>query len=94
MGQIIHLWLHKSTSYIQVSIFILTTMCALGVLLKVVVNQDKASKQMNILRQEIQKLSLELMEYKQVLLSVLIVQFTIHHFTVCLEFHLNQFCLW
>ena len=66
MGQIIHLWLHKSTSYIQVSIFIFTTTCALGVLLKVVVNQDKASKQMNILRQEIQKLSLELMEYKQV----------------------------
>ena len=29
-------------------------------------NQDKASKQMAALRQEIQKLSLELTEYKQV----------------------------
>jgi len=35
----------------------------------VVVNQDKTSKQIASLRLEIQKLSMELMEYKQVLIS-------------------------
>ena len=33
---------------------------------KVVVNQDKASKQISSLRAEIQKLTLELMEFRQV----------------------------
>lgn len=37
-------------------------------LLKVVVNQDKTSKQMSALRIEIQKLTMELMEFKQVIL--------------------------
>ena len=39
----------------------------LCIVLKVVVNQDKTSKQMSALRVEIQKLTMELMEYKQVL---------------------------
>lgn len=34
---------------------------------KVVVNQDKSSRTIQILRQEIQELQLEIMEYKQVL---------------------------
>lgn len=36
---------------------------------QVVVNQDKTSKQMAALRLEIQKLTMELLEFKQVLLS-------------------------
>lgn len=35
---------------------------------KVVVNQDKSSRTIQLLRQEIQQLQLEIMEYKQVFL--------------------------
>jgi len=34
---------------------------------KVVINQDKSSRTIQLLRQEIQQLQLEIMEYKQVL---------------------------
>lgn len=40
--------------------------CYCFLFLKVVVNQDKTSKQMSALRIEIQKLTMELMEFKQV----------------------------
>lgn len=39
---------------------------------KVVVNQDKSSRTIQLLRQEIQQLHLEIMEYKQVFYSYLI----------------------
>lgn len=37
---------------------------------KVVVNQDKSSRTIQLLRQEIQQLQLEIMEYKQVIFKV------------------------
>lgn len=43
--------------------------CVLFIHSQVVVNQDKTSKQMAALRLEIQKLTIELLEFKQVLLS-------------------------
>lgn len=43
--------------------------CFLFLHFQVVVNQDKTSKQMAALRLEIQKLTMELLEFKQVLLS-------------------------
>lgn len=39
---------------------------------KVVINQDKSSRTIQILRQEIQQLQLEIMEYKQVSIIVFI----------------------
>lgn len=52
---------------------------------KVVINQDKSSRTIQLLRQEIQQLQLEIMEYKQVcyndLLNSLIVLYILFNYT-------------
>lgn len=51
---------------------------------KVVLNQDKSSRTISLLRQEIQQLQLELMEYKQVSL----------HISLCKVFVNFLFIIW
>ena len=58
--------------------------------LKVVVNQDKTSKQMASLRIEIQKLTMELMEFKQVHVIQLDPGNWLHVFGICFDLELTS----
>lgn len=53
---------------------------------KVVINQDKSSRTIQLLRQEIQQLQLDIMEYKQVIYNFIILVFTINITTTIVDF--------
>jgi len=53
---------------------------------KVVINQDKSSRTIQLLRLEIQQLQLEIMEYKQVIYNYPIVVLTINFITTLVNF--------
>lgn len=53
---------------------------------KVVINQDKSSRTIQLLRQEIQQLQLDIMEYKQVIYNYTILVFTINFTSIIINF--------
>jgi len=56
---------------------------------KVVINQDKSSRTIQLLRLEIQQLQLEIMEYKQVAYNYSILVSAINFITTLVNFMLN-----
>jgi len=58
---------------------------------KVVVNQDKSSRTIQLLRLEIQQLQLEIMEYKQVIYNNPIFVSTINFISTFIHFYVKLF---